>query len=132
MKKYLSYNFYNENKNCIKELDDGFILIGSNNYLFELNLHDKIYECKIVKELDNTISDINELPDKRIILITKEKIFILKRENEEYIIKEEFKMKNDWKMEKLSNSRRDNFNQYFSSEVISNNRLLLKSFSNIF
>ena len=33
-------------------------------------------------------------------------------------------------MRKRSNSESDNFNQYFSSEVLPNNRLLLKSFSN--
>ena len=54
---------------------------------------------------------------------------ILKRENEEYNIKEEFKMKNDWKTEKRSNTEYANFYQYFSSEVLPNNRLLLKSFS---
>ena len=43
-----------------------------------------------MKELDNIILNINELSDKRIIAITNEKIIILKKENKEYIIKEEY------------------------------------------
>ena len=68
----------NKNKNCIKELNNGLILIGRNNYLIELNLHEDKYDYKIIKKFDNIISDINELSDKGIIVITNKKIIIFK------------------------------------------------------
>ena len=127
--KIKGYNEFNENKNSIKELYDGSILIGRNNYLFVLNINEKNYSYKIIKEYDETILDINELVDKRIIIITEEKIIILKRENKEYIIKEEYPIKEEWKMERLSERENDDFNQYFKSELLPNNRLLLFSSS---
>ena len=84
------YSNTDKNKNSIIELCKNVILIGRNNYLIELNLYKKKYDYKIVKQFENTILDINELSDKRIIAITKEKIIILKREKEEYIIKKEY------------------------------------------
>ena len=77
----------------MKKLNKNIILIGRNNYLIELNLYKKNYDYKIVKQFDNIILDINELSDKRIIVITDEKILILKTEDEEYIIKEEYLIK---------------------------------------
>ena len=122
---------YNDNKNSIKELSNGLILIARNNYLIELNIKRKEYKCQVVKELDNIILDINELSDKRIIAITNEKIIILKKENEEYIIKGEYLIKKNWKMKcySLEHNSFSEFHQYYSSNEIPNNRLLLNSFS---
>ena len=127
--KIKKIHIFNENKNSIKELYDGLILIGRNNYLFELNINEKNYSYKIIKEYYEIILDVNELPDKRIIIITEEKIIILKRDNKEFIIIEEYPIKKDWKMERLSDRENDDFNQYFKSEMLPNNRLLLNSSS---
>ena len=59
----------------------------------KLKLNKKDYDIKVIKQLDDIILDINELSNKRIILFTKEKILILKREKEGYIIKEEYLIK---------------------------------------
>ena len=74
----------NKNKNCFKELQNDFLLYGRDKYLIELKLYNKKYEYKIIKQLDNIISDINELSDKRILLITIKEIIIF---NKYYIIK---------------------------------------------
>ena len=124
-------DWYNKNKNSIKELSSGLILIGRNKYLIELNIKRKEYKLKIVKTLDNIILDINELSDKRIIVITDEKILILKTEDEEYIIKEEYLIKKNWKMKchSLEDKSYSRFRQYYTSNELPNNRLLLNSFS---
>ena len=122
-KRYRNLNY---NKNSIIELKKSRILIGRNNYLIELNLYKKNYDYKIVKQFDNSILDINELSDKRIIAITKEKIIILNREKEEYIIKKEYPIKENWKIIPKYFGR---FNQYFSSVELLDHRLLLNSFS---
>ena len=122
------YRNLNDNKNSIIELNKNRILIGRNNYLIELNLYKKNYDYKIVKQFDNSILDINELSDKRIIAITKEKIIILKREKEEYIIKKEYPIKENWKIIPKYKSY-GRFNQYFSSVELLDHRLLLNSFS---
>ena len=124
-------NKYNKNKNSIKELSNGLILIGRNNYLIELNIKRKEYNLKVIKKLDNTILDINELSDTRMIAITTEKIIILKKENEEYIIKEEYLIKKNWKMKcySLEDKSYEKFQQYYAAYELPNNRLLLNSFS---
>ena len=130
---YFRYKYIerSKNKNSIKELYNGIILIGINNYLIELNLIKKNYNYKIVKHLDNIILDVNELSDKRIIIFTNEKIIILKREKEEYIIKEEYPIKENWKVKIIGAIYRNygDFYQYFSSIELPGNRLLLNSFS---
>jgi len=122
------YNKYNErrNKNSIKELDNGLILIARNKYLIELKLHKKNYDYKLVKQLDDDILEINELPDKRIMAITTQKIILFERKNEEYIFKEEYQLKNNWKFPAEGLLR--DINQYFFSYILPNNRLLLNSF----
>ena len=119
---------YNEtrNKNSIKELDNGLILIARNKYLIELYLHKKNYDYKLAKQLDDDILEINELPDKRIMVITTQNIVLYERKNEEYIFKEEYRLKNNWKFS-AGGLLRD-INQYFFSYVLPNNRLLLNSF----
>ena len=123
--------YYYLNKNSIKELDNGIILIGSDNYLFELNENKKSYECKIIKKMDDNILDINEISNKRLIIITDKKIMVLKKENLEYIIKDEYPIKDNWKIISKSSTRIcfSDFNQYFSSYVLPNDKLLLNSFS---
>ena len=122
------YNKYNErrNKNSIKELDNGLILIARNKYLIELKLHKKNYDYKLAKQLDDDILEINELSDKRIMVITTQKIILFERKNEEYIFKEEYQLKNNWKFPAEGLLR--DINQYFFSYILPNNRLLLNSF----
>jgi len=121
-------NYYNEtrNKNSIKELHNGLILIARDKYLIELNLHKKNYDNKLAKQLDDDILEINELSDKRIMVITTQKIILLEIKNEEYIFKEEYQLKNNWKFSTIGLLR--DINQYFFSYELSNNRLLLNSF----
>lgn len=117
-----------KNKNCIKELNNGLILIGRNNYLIEINFHDKTYEYKLIKKLEKTILDINELPNEKILVFTNIYILILKKENEEYKILNEYPVQSFWKIKSPKAYYRD-FNQYFSSELLPNNKLLLYSHS---
>ena len=129
---YFYYKKYNSNKNSIIELYKNRVLIGRDNYLIELNLYKKKYDYKIIRQFyNNTILDINELSDKRIIVMIKEKIIILKREKEEYIIKNEYPIKENWKIIPLSSQFKcfGEFNQYFSSAELPGHRLLLNSFS---
>ena len=122
---------YNNNKNCIKELHNGLILIGRDEYLIEINLSENTFVPKILKKFDNIILEINELSDKRIIVITNENIIIFKKENEQYIIKNTYPIIKNWRMIPLSltNKSYEKFNQYFYCDELPNNRLLLKSFS---
>ena len=133
IRKYKEDEDYNYRLNCnsIKELDDGSFLIGRDNYLLQLILKNNIYDCKVVKTLDDIILDINELSEKRIIIFTMEKIVLLNKENEEYIIKNEYSIKNNWKITSMCSTHRffGDFNQYYSSYVLPNDRLLLNSFS---
>ena len=121
----------NVKKSSIKELKNGQILIVDGKYLFELNIYKKSYSCNIVKKMDYNIVDINEITDKGIVIITNKKIFVLKKENLEYIIKDEYPIKDNWKIISKSSTRIcfSDFNQYFSSYVLPNNKLLLNSFS---
>ena len=121
------FNKYNEkrNKNSIKELDNGLILIGRDKYLIEINLHKKNYDYKLAKILDDDILEINELSDKRIMVITIQKIILFERKNEEYIFKEEYELSSFWKLSTEGFFRE--INQYFFSYVLPNNRLLVNS-----
>ena len=113
-------------KISIKELYNSIILISYYNYLIELNLHMKTYDNKVVKELDDIILEINELSDKRIIVFSDFNITVLlKNDNEEYMIIEEYKIKDNWKLPLKGYKEAD---QYFLSDELSNNRLLINSF----
>ena len=118
-------------KNSIKELDNGFILIGSGINLYELNLKEKSYDLKIVKQFKNNILDINEFSEKRIIVITDKNIIILNNTEKEYIIQNQYLIHDNWKITPLSSKSRfhGDFHQYYYSYVLPNNRLLLNSFS---
>jgi len=113
------------NKNSIKELDNGLVLIGRDKYLIELNLHKKNYDYNLAKLLDDDILEINQLSDKRIMVCTTKKIILFERKNEEYIFKEEYQHSCFWKLsEEVFSS---NINLYFFSYELPNNRLLLNS-----
>ena len=107
------------------------ILIGHGTNLFELNLKEKTYDLKIVKIFDSIILNINELPNKRIIVITDKNIIIFNKLENEYIIKNEYLIHDNWKIVPLSSKDRfhGDFHQYYYSYVLPNNRLLLNSFS---
>ena len=123
---------YNEsrNKNSIKELDNGLILIGRDKYLIELNLQKKNYDYKLAKLLDDDILEINQLSDKRIMIITAQKIILFERKNKEYIFKEEYYLDYNWKFSTTGFCRE--INQYFFSYELPNNKLLLNSVLNEF
>ena len=118
-------------KCTVKELSNGLILVGASQYLIELKLYEKTYDFNIIKKFINPILDINELIDKRIIIITSEYINVLNSDNSEYNIINSYLIKQNWKIEPVSSTRRfyGNFNQYFASYELPNNRLLLNSFS---
>ena len=123
---------YNEsrNKNSIKELDNGLILIARNKYLIEFNLHEKNYDYKLAKLLNYDILEINQLSDKRIMVITTKNIILFERKNEEYIFKEEYELDYNWKFSTTGFCR--DINQYFFSSELPNKRLLLNSVLNEF
>ena len=122
-------------KISIKELDEGIILLGYNKYLFELKLNFNknifSYDIQIVNKLDNSILDINELPNKSILVIFDKKIIILKKEETKYIIEKEYPIKTKWEITPHSLTRRHygDFKQYYSSYILPNEKLLIKSFS---
>ena len=84
-----------------------------------------------MKKIDINILDINEISNNRLIIITNIKILILKKENSEYIIINEYQINNNWKIIPMSATHRyyGGFKQYFSSYVLHNDKLLLNSFS---
>ena len=87
----ITNNNIRKTKISIKELYNSVILISYHNYLIELNLHKKTYDSKVVKELDDWILEINELSDKRIIVFKDFNIIVLlKKDNEEYMIIEDY------------------------------------------
>ena len=75
--------------------------------------------------MDDSILDIKELSDKRIIVFSYFDIIVLKKDNEEYTIIEEYEIKDDWK---ISFEDYKEAKQYFLSDELSNNRLLISSF----
>ena len=86
----------------------------------------KTYDNKVVKELDDIILEINELSDKRIIAFLRYKIIVLsKKDNEEYMIIEKYKIKDNWK---IPIEGYNEAYQYFLSDKLPKNRLLLHSF----
>ena len=66
-----------------------------------------------------------------IIIISNNKIKILNNENGKYIVQKEYPIKENWKIIPVSSKERfyGEFHQYYSSELLPNNRLLLNSFS---
>ena len=128
------FNFYlYYNKNSIKELKSGLILVGLDKFLFQLKLNKKDYDCKIVKQINDIILDINELTNKKIIIITKNNIIKLCKKYGEYIVINEFLIKEYWKIlphMSMTEEYNRHFHQYYSSYLLPNNKLLLYSFSN--
>ena len=123
------YHLYG-NKLSIKEINDGLVLIGFNKYLLELKIKKKTFDCKIIKKFNDIISELNVLRKEKIIIITTKNIFILNKNKNEYIIKEEFLIKENWKTVNEYNKHiYGHYNNYFISYVLPNNRLLLNSFS---
>ena len=86
-----------------------------------------------MKIFENIILDINELPDKRIMVITVKKIMLFEKVENEYIIKNKYFINNNWKITPLSSKEgfHGDFNQYYFSYILVNNRLLLNSFSTV-
>ena len=81
--------------------------------------------------MDANILDINEILNNRLIIVNNINILILKKENLEYIIINEYSINNNWKIISMSETHRyyGDFRQYFSSFVFPNDKLLLNSFS---
>ena len=126
-----AYEDEGETKNSIKELNNGKILVGYKNYLIEITLKEDSHESKVIYKINTAILDVNELPDTKIIVISKDKIKVLNNENGEYIVTKEYQIKDNWKIVPVSSKHRfyGKFHQYYSSELLPNNRLLLNSFS---
>ena len=118
-------------KCTVKEISDDSLLVGATQYLIELKLHEKTYDFKIIKKFGECILDINELADKRIIIITNNYIYVMNKENNEYTMKDINPIMQNWRIEAVSSRERfyGKFHQYFTSYVLPNNRLLLNSFS---
>ena len=111
----------------IIELKNKSILAGYYNYLIEIKINDKNIESKVVFEDQDNILNINELPDGRIILITNNSILVLK----DLILKDKYNIKKNWKIVPLSltNQYCADFKQYFSSNILPDERIIIRSFS---
>ena len=119
-----------ENKSfqlTVIQLKNKSILVGYYNYLIEIKLNDKNFESKVIFKDKDYILNINELSDGRIILITNNSILVLK----DLILKDKYNIKKNWKIVPLSLTNRycGDFNQYFSSNILPDERILIRSFS---
>ena len=116
----------------IKELDNGLILIGYNKYLIELNYFENNYSSKVVKKFKEIILDILELSDKKFIIIANDNIKEVIKEKGKYVIINKHPFEENWRMNghhsTLDIEYKD-FRQYFSSNILPNDKLLLNSFS---
>ena len=109
------------------QLKNKSILVSFYIYLIEIKLDEKGFESKIISEYEENILNINELSDGRIILITDNSILVLNN----FILKDKYNLKKDWKIVPVSLTNRyyGDFNQYFTSIILPDERILLRSFS---
>jgi len=109
------------------QLKNKSILVCFFIYLIEIKLNEKGFESKIAFEYKENILNINELSDRRIILITYNSILVLN----DFILKDKYNIKEDWKIVpvSLTDSYYGDFNQYFASIILPDERILLRSFS---
>jgi len=112
---------------AVIQLKNKSILAGYYNYLIEIKLNDKNFESKIILEDKDYILNINELPDGRIVLITNNSLLILK----DFDLKDKYDIKKNWRIVPLSltDDYCANFQQYFSSSILPDERFLIRSFS---
>ena len=97
-------------------------------FLIEVKLYEKSFDIREVKQLQDIRVDINELSDKRLIVITKSEIIILLKENNEYIIKEEYPIDKNWNIGFDIGYTKDS-EQYFHSYELPKNRIVILSHS---
>ena len=109
------------------QLKNKLILVGYYKYLIKIKLNENNFESKVVFEDKEIILSINELPDGRIILFTNISILVL----DNFILKDKYNIKINWKIVPLSSTENyyGDFNQYFSSIILPDERILLRSFS---
>ena len=109
------------------QLKNKSILVSFYIYLIEIKLNEKSFESKIVFECDGNILNINELPDGRIILITRDSILVLN----DFILKDKYDIKDNWRIVPVSSTDRyyGKFEQHFFSTILPDERILLRSFS---
>ena len=129
--RHYKFNIYKYrfNKFSIKEIEDNLLLIGNMTFLIEVKLYEKSFDIREVK-LQDIIVDINELSDKRLIVITKSEIIILLKENNEYIIKEEYPIDKNWNIGFDIGYTKDS-EQYFHSYELPKNRIVIPYFQNL-
>jgi len=125
-------SFYESKKtfelSVIQLKNNSILVISFFIYLIEIKLNEKSFGSNILFEYEENILNINELPDGRIILITNNSILVLN----DFILKDKYNIKKDWKIvpSSLTNNRYyGNFDQYFSSIILPDERILLRSFS---
>ena len=129
-------DYYNElklrTKISIKQLINDIILIGFNKFIFEINLQENNFEHKIYKK-EKKILEINELPDKNIIVFTEDNIEILKKEKNEYIVSKIYDINKNWKISSMRVQTNDKsykyFCQWYFSYILPKEKLLLNSFT---
>ena len=116
----------------IKELDNGLILIGYNKYLIELNYFENNYSSKVVKKFKEIILDILELSDKKFIIIANDNIKEVIKEKGKYVITKKYSFEENWRMNchrSTPDIEYSDFSQYFCSNILPDDKLLLNSFS---
>ena len=84
-----------------------------------------------IYQREKNILEINEIPDKRIFILTEDNIEILIKEKNEYILNRIYKINDNWKIIPMSLKDKNfrDFSQYYNSDILTNGKLLLKSFS---
>ena len=109
------------------QLKNMSILVGFSIYLIEIKLNEKNFESKVVFNYDENILNINELPDRRIMLITSNSILVLNN----FILKDKYNIKDNWRIIPVSLSNRyyGKFKQHFFSTILPDERIILRSFS---
>ena len=118
--------------NSIFEINNNLLLVVFYQFLIEIYLKEKTFEYKIVYKSEDNILNINQLLDKRIVLITSYDIKIIYKDKNQYILKGQYIIKENWRLKPSSSDDEysySDFKQYYLSFELPNNRLLLNSFS---
>ena len=79
-------DYFYKNNNCLKEIENDIILIGRDRCLIELNFKENNYDYKLVQLFDDIGVNINELEDKNIIILTKNKIYLYIKKKKKIIL----------------------------------------------
>ena len=78
------FDIYLTKVNSIIEINDNLLLVVFYQFLIEIYLKEKTFEYKIVYKSEDNILNINQLLDKRIVLITSYDIKIIYKDKNQF------------------------------------------------